>query len=135
MPILPIPAASAAISRSPGLGARSSLTGHPVRRAVGEHEPDSDLGAEDAGFAEQPEHHCRCPAVERRWQYRDEDEVCCEERGAHQPGDARRPVDDDVIDAARQLGRVAMECIACEPDRAEQTRQALRGALFGPVER
>ncbi len=66
---------------------------------------------------------------------RDQHEVGGEQRGSHQPGDARRPVDHHMIDIARQLGRLTVERVARQADDAEQARRVLAGALRRPVER
>ena len=58
-----------------------------------------------------------------------------EQRRAHQTGDARWPVDDDVIGVAGQLGRFAMQRVARQADDAEQPRQPFPCPLLRPVER
>ena len=84
---------------------------------------------------DQLQHLARGPAVERRRLRGDQHQVGGEQRRAHQPGDARRPVDDDVIGVAGEFRRLAMQRVARQADDAEQARQALPGALLGPVER
>ena len=108
---------------------------HGARGAAVEHEAGGELRAVDARFAEQRQHLGRGPAVERRRLHRDQHEVGGEQRRAHQAGDTRRPVDDDVIGVARELRRFAMERVAREADDAEQPRQGPPGALLRPVER
>ena len=65
----------------------------------------------------------------------DQDEIGGEQGRAQQAGDARRPVDDDVIGVAGELGRFAVQRVARQADDAEQARHGLLGALRGPVER
>ncbi len=85
-----------------------------------QNEARDELRAIDAGLAKQAEHLGRGPAVERRWLHGDQHEICGEQRRAHQPRDARRSVDDDVICGARNLGRFTVECVAREANDAEQ---------------
>src|SRR3546814_9710006 len=80
-------------------------------------------------------HLGRGPAVERRRLHRDQHKVGGEQRRAHQAGDTRRPVDDDVIDVARQLRRFTVERVARQADNAEQPLQSLPAALLRPVQR
>ena len=157
--ILPISAASAAISRAAGLclvdvedeaaGLRGvgeddaladrgrehrrivlgerlgGLAGDDgARGAAVQHEAGDELRAEDARLVDQLQHLARCPAVERRWLGGDQHDVGGEQRRAHQAGDARRPVDDDVIGVTRELGRFAVQRVARQADDAEQPRQS-----------
>ena len=92
-----------------------------VRAAAAvQHEARGDLWAIDARLAQQAQHLGRGPAVERRRLYRDQHEVGGEQRRAHQAGDTRRSVDDDMIGGARDLRRLAMERVARETHHAEQ---------------
>ena len=75
----------------------------------------------DAGLgvpAKERQHLGRCPTVERRRLHRDQHKVGGEQGRAHESGDARRSVDDDMIDVARQLGRFTVQRIARQPDDA-----------------
>jgi len=67
-----------------------------------------------------------------RW---DEHEVGGEKRGAHEPRDARRPVDDEMMGVARELRRLPMKRVAGKADDAEEPRQSFFCALLRPVER
>src|SRR3546814_13141591 len=62
-------------------------------------------------------------------------DVCSSDLRAHQAGDTRRPVDDDVIDVARQLRRFTVDRVARQADNAEQPLQSLPAALLRPVQR
>src|SRR5690606_12438492 len=115
--------------RERGLARDDSASGASI-----EDEAGDELGAIDARLAQQREHLGRSPAVEGRRLHRDQDDVGREQRRAHEPGDAGRTVDDDVIGIARKLGRFAMKRVARQADDAEQARQALAGALLRPVE-
>ena len=95
----------------------------------------TSCGAEDARLGDELQHLAGGPAVERRGLRRDQDEIGREQGRAHQAGNARRPVDDDVAGVSRELGRLAMEGVARKADDAEEPRQAFLGALLGPVER
>jgi hypothetical protein len=53
---------------------------------------------------------------------------------AHQPGDARRAVNDDVIGVTGDFRRLAMQRVASKPDDAEQPAKPFLRTLFGPVE-
>jgi hypothetical protein len=59
-----------------------------------------------------------------------EEEIGGDQRRAHQPGDTRRTVDDDVIDVARQLRSLAMQCVARKADDAEEPRKGFASALL-----
>jgi hypothetical protein len=83
-----------------------------ARGASIEDEAGDELGAIDARLAQQREHLGRSPAVEGRRLHRDQDNVGREQRRAHEPGDAGRTVDDDMIGIARELGRFAMKRVA-----------------------
>jgi hypothetical protein len=96
-----------------------------ARGAAVQHEARDELRAEDARLVDQLQHLARRPAVERRWLGGDQHEVGGEQRRAHQPGDARRPVDDDVIGVAGDLRRLAMQRVARQADDAEQPRRPL----------
>ena len=108
---------------------------HSARGAAIEDEARGELRAEDARFLDQLQHLAGGPAIEGRRLRGDQRRVGREQGRAHQASDARRSVDDDVIDVARDLRRLAMERVARQADDAEQARQALLGALLGPVER
>src|ERR1700676_2795936 len=75
------------------------------------------------------------PSVERRRLRRDQDEIGGKQRRAHQTGDARRPVDNDVVGIAGEFGRLQVQRIAGKADDAEQPWPALLQPLLGPVER
>src|SRR3546814_19453033 len=62
-------------------------------------------------------------------------EVTSEQRRTQQVGDTRRPVDDDMIHAARQLGCFDVQGVTGEADHTEEPGQSFGGALLGPVER
>ena len=49
----------------------------------------------------------------------DQHEVCGKQRRAHQAGDARRAVDDDMIEIAGQLRGLAVQRVARQSDDAE----------------
>ena len=101
-----------------------------ARAAAVEREAGDELGPIDAGLCEEGQHFGRGPAIEGRRLHRDQHQVGGEERGAHEAGDTRRSVDDDVIDIAGDLRCLAVQCVPCEADGAEQSRQALACALL-----
>src|SRR3546814_3392526 len=70
-----------------------------------------------------------------RWLHRERREVTSEQRRRQQVGDTRRPVDDDMIRAARQLGCFDVQGVTGEADHTEEPGQSFGGALLGPVER
>ena len=96
-----------------------------ARGAAVEHEAGDELRAEDARLGDQLQHLARCPAVERRRLRGDQHEIGGEQRRAHQAGDARRAVDDDVVGVAGELRRFAMQRVARQADDAEQPRAGL----------
>ncbi len=100
--------------------------------AVQEH-PRAQLRAEDARLIQKPEHLARRPAVERRWLRRDHDEVGGQQSRAGDAGDSRRPIDDDMVDLASEVGKLLVKRLAGEPQHAEQSWQAFAKALLRPV--
>ena len=107
---------------------------HGARGAAVEHKTRDELRAEDARFLQQLQHLGRAPAVEGRRLRGDQDEIGGEQGRAQQAGDARRPVDDDVVGVAGELRRFPVQRVARQADDAEQARHGLLGALRGPVE-
>ena len=57
-----------------------------------------------------------------------------EQRGPHQSGNARGPVNDQVTRVSCELGRLLVKRIPCKANDAEEPRQSFPGALLGPVE-
>ena len=100
-----------------------------------QYKPRLENRAIDPRFAEQRQHLGRGPAVERRRLHRDQHKIGSQQCRAHQTGDTRRSVDDDMIDVARQLWRFAVERVACQADNTEQPFQPLPAALLRPVQR
>jgi hypothetical protein len=106
----------------------------PCGRAAVQHEARGELRPIYAR-AEQREHFGGGPAVERRRLHRDQHEVGREQRRAHQPGNARWTVDDDVVGVAGQLRRFTVERVAGQAHDTEQPLQPFPAALLRPVER
>src|SRR5579884_376749 len=113
----------------------SCLTGdHGARCAAVEHETRGKLRAEDARLAEQAEHLGGGPSVERRRLRRDENQIGCKQCRAHQPCDARRTVNDDVVYIAGEFGGFPVQRISRKADEAKEPWDTVSGALPGPVE-
>jgi hypothetical protein len=93
------------------------------------------LRAEDARLVDQLQYFAGGPPIERRRLRRDQDQIGGKQRRTHQTGDARRPVDNDVVGIAGEFRRLAVQRVARQPDDAEQAWEALLRALLGPVER
>jgi hypothetical protein len=70
------------------------------------------------------------PAVEWRRLHGHQDEVRREQRRTHKAGHPWRSVDNDVIDAARKLWRLAMQRVARQADDAEQPGEVFASALL-----
>ena len=83
-----------------------------ARSAAVEHEARDDLGPEHTGFAEQSQHLARRPAIERRGRRGHEHDVGGEQRGARDAGDARWPIDDDMVGVAGEHGQLAVQRLA-----------------------
>lgn len=90
---------------------------------------------EAAGLAHQRHDLGRGPTVECRWLHRDKRQVGGDQRRAHQPGDTRRAIDDNMVHAGSLHPCFQVQRLAGQADDAEQTGQARLGALFRPVER
>ena len=106
-----------------------------ARAATVQHEARRQFGPVDAGLCHQRQHFSGRPAVERRRLHRDQHQVAREQSRTHQAGDARRPVNHDMIGVAGQFWRLAMQGVTRKADNAEQARQAFPATLLGPVER
>jgi hypothetical protein len=105
-----------------------------ARGAPVQDESRDQLRSKDPRFREELQHLAGRPAVERRRVGWDEDQVRCEQRGPHQSGNARGPVNDQVTCVSRELGRLLVKRIPCKANDAEEPRQSFPGALLGPVE-
>jgi hypothetical protein len=66
---------------------------------------------------------------------RDHDEIGREQGRAHQRGDPRRPVDQDVICVASNFRRLAMQSVARKAENAEEPWYRFLCPLLRPVER
>ena len=108
---------------------------HGACIAAVQHETGRKLRPVDARLTDERQHLCRGPTVERRWLHRDEHEIGGEQRRTHQAGDARWPVDHDMIGIASEFGRLPVQRIAGEANDAEQAGLARMLPLLRPVER
>jgi hypothetical protein len=63
-----------------------------------------------------------------------DEEIGGDQRRAHQPGDTRRTVDDDVIGVAGEFGRFPMQRVARPADDADPPREPFLCPLLGPIE-
>ena len=92
------------------------------------------LGTIDACFAQKRQHLGRGPAVEGRWLHRDQRQIGCKQRRAHQTSDTGRTINNDMIRVTRQFRRFPVQGIAGKSDDGEQPWQPFMAAPLRPVE-
>ena len=86
--------------RSGGFAAKDG-----ARSAAIEDEAGDEIGPINARFGDERQHLGGSPAIEGRRLHRDQHQVSGEQRRAHETGDTRRPIDDDVIGLPGQFRR------------------------------
>ncbi|MNN76786.1 hypothetical protein D3C81_1931950 [compost metagenome] len=67
--------------------------------------------------------------------HRDQHAIGCQQCRAREGGDARRPIDDDVVGLPGELRRFLVQSLARQADGAEQPGQSLLAASLRPVQR
>ena len=102
---------------------------HCARSAVVRHEAPDEQSAASPRLINERQRLGGRPSIKRRRLHRQQGEVGGEQGRSHQGGEAGL-VDDDMIDAAGDRGRLTVKRFAFDADDAEENRKPFTRALL-----